>query len=719
MDKRKIAILGGGVGAMTAAFELTNQPDWNDRYDITLYQMGWRLGGKGASGRNAAIADRIQEHGLHLWMGFYENAFDTIRQAYEYCAVHNLTPDTPFPSYLDAFKPMNFTAVAEEYPAGKWSVWPIAWPATGPFPGDPGGDVEATFDHSTPWGYVHALLSYMRSELDRVLERRPLLHVAVDALADRLGIFPEREASGAISALRRARSLVSAVRPESGSDLDQLLDGLRDFLRGFGKLLESVVDDDPALRRLLTIIETGLAIAIGMIADDVIDKGFGSIDQYDFTEWLAKHGHPHPKNALTISMYDACFAYEGGVPEGFNMAAGTTLYGALRLMFTYRGALMWWMEAGMGDTIFTPVYKALEHRGVKFEFFHKVTKLNASANRVDSIDIDVQASLRGEKYDPLVSVKGLLCWPSEPLWEQLQPIEGTFVNRDLESWWTDVPPVSHKTLKAGEDFDTVILGISLGALPYLCEDFRRDPAWNAMLDNVLTVRTQAFQLWLNRTAAEMGWPYAQPGTPPDLRQAPVLCGFVEPFDTWAQMDHLIQRESWKPGDSCKQIAYFCNAAPDDPNQKPFSDPSYPATQLETVSTAASIFLYSNGDTIWRNGFTYSDLVNRAGAPGLDSQFLRINIDPSERYVLSVKGSTQYRLRADESRFDNLVLAGDWTLVDVNLGCVEAAVQSGKMAAYAIAGEPKFLFGAFRSELPMAEVGWSYRPKAKPAESTGG
>ena len=48
--KKKVAILGGGVGGMTAAFDLTNDPDWKDRFDeITVYQLGWRLGGKGAS----------------------------------------------------------------------------------------------------------------------------------------------------------------------------------------------------------------------------------------------------------------------------------------------------------------------------------------------------------------------------------------------------------------------------------------------------------------------------------------------------------------------------------------------------------------------------------------------------------------------------------------------------------------------------------------------
>jgi uncharacterized protein with NAD-binding domain and iron-sulfur cluster len=55
--REKIAILGGGIGSLTAAYELAVQ----DRYDITVYQMGWRLGGQGASGRNRALGDRIEE----------------------------------------------------------------------------------------------------------------------------------------------------------------------------------------------------------------------------------------------------------------------------------------------------------------------------------------------------------------------------------------------------------------------------------------------------------------------------------------------------------------------------------------------------------------------------------------------------------------------------------------------------------------------------------
>jgi uncharacterized protein with NAD-binding domain and iron-sulfur cluster len=66
--KTKVAVLGGGCGALAAAYWLTATPELRDRYSVTVYTRGWRLGGKGASGRNSAEADRIEEHGIHIWM---------------------------------------------------------------------------------------------------------------------------------------------------------------------------------------------------------------------------------------------------------------------------------------------------------------------------------------------------------------------------------------------------------------------------------------------------------------------------------------------------------------------------------------------------------------------------------------------------------------------------------------------------------------------------
>ena len=41
--RKKIAILGGGMSALTAAHELTRHEGWQELYEVTVYQMGWRV----------------------------------------------------------------------------------------------------------------------------------------------------------------------------------------------------------------------------------------------------------------------------------------------------------------------------------------------------------------------------------------------------------------------------------------------------------------------------------------------------------------------------------------------------------------------------------------------------------------------------------------------------------------------------------------------------
>ena len=55
MAKEKLIVLGGGCAAMAAVFGITDRAGWHEKYDITVYQPGWRLGGKGAAGRNAQM----------------------------------------------------------------------------------------------------------------------------------------------------------------------------------------------------------------------------------------------------------------------------------------------------------------------------------------------------------------------------------------------------------------------------------------------------------------------------------------------------------------------------------------------------------------------------------------------------------------------------------------------------------------------------------------
>src|SRR5258707_14410740 len=101
-QRRRIAVLGGGMGALAAAWELSARPGWRERFEIDVYQLGFRLGGKGASGCNRARNDRIEEHGLHVWMGFYRNAFALIRRCYDELG---RAPGTPLATWRDAFAP--------------------------------------------------------------------------------------------------------------------------------------------------------------------------------------------------------------------------------------------------------------------------------------------------------------------------------------------------------------------------------------------------------------------------------------------------------------------------------------------------------------------------------------------------------------------------------------------------------------------------------------
>jgi len=89
-QKKKVAVLGGGMSAMSTIYELLKADNFQGNYDITVYQMGWRIGGKGASGRQHMENpvdpndnnQRILEHGLHAWFCWYTNAFNQFKDLY-------------------------------------------------------------------------------------------------------------------------------------------------------------------------------------------------------------------------------------------------------------------------------------------------------------------------------------------------------------------------------------------------------------------------------------------------------------------------------------------------------------------------------------------------------------------------------------------------------------------------------------------------------------
>jgi len=64
------------------------------------------------------------------------------------------------------------------------------------------------------------------------------------------------------------------------------------------------------------------------------------------------------------------------------------------------------------------------------------------------------------------------------------------------------------------------------------------------------------------------------------------------------------------------------------------------------------------------------------------------VRPSDRYTQCLPGSTKHRISPLDRTYDNLTIAGDWTNCSLNMGCVEAAVMSGLLAAHALSGSPE-------------------------------
>ena len=310
---------------------------------------------------------------------------------------------------------------------------------------------------------------------------------------------------------------------------------------------------------------------------------------------------------------------------------------------------------GHGRHRVRPLYEVLRRRGVRFEFFHCVTRLGTSADggSVDEIDFVQQASVLGASYQPLVDVKGLPCWPSEPDWSQLADGEQLRALRvNLEQ---DTNPLAREpvTLRRSEDFDVAVLAIPVGALPAICSDLSAaNERFAQMLERSDTVMTQAFQLWLTRDARELGFPY-RPGT--------LASCFTEPLDTYCDMNQLLVREEWPTGDDVRQIAYFCGVLP-------HVGLDTQAQADERARTLALDYLEHSVQTIWPRShaggrFDWSLLVGADGASGaqaLQTQYCRANFSATDRYALTLAGHVKDRLWPDQSGFENLFLAGDWT-----------------------------------------------------------
>ena len=713
--KKRIAILGGGAAAMATAWRLTSEPGWQERYEITLYQMGWRLGGKGASGRRPPHG-RIEEHGLHIWLGFYHNSFRALQEVHreinpgvdESVGAGHSPPrivNGVFARCEDAFQPHSFVGIDMDLSDG-WDPWMMRTPISDdkPWQRDAMPSVAEYLQYLGEFLAGKAFAADSRPMYEREADEEPHGLLAwVAAQAKRLMMTVEEGLWSAGFAI--ATALGAQIKDVSAGGDASALDNLVRRLQGWvAQVFERQTANDLAARRHLFMLDMGATVLRGLVADRAFERArFNTLDE-EFCGWLKRHGAMPVTaslvtNPLLRGLYDFVFAFDGGSTKDLdrtaNFATAPALRTIMRMCFTYDGAIFWKMRAGMGDTIFTPFYKALARRGVQFKFFHRVQalRLDDAGQQVERIEIARQVNTTGPnrtEYQPLVNWLGLDCWPAEPDYAQIEGgeqlrAEAERQNVDLESMWFQWTDAEALTLQRGKDFDDVVFAISLGSVPFVAADLvAASPRWRSMVEQVKTVRTMGLQLWLKPDLRGLGW----------LGDSPVIDAYMEPFDTWADMSHLLPREDWSGAEAPpRNVAYFCGAMAGsgaDPN-----DHGLPAAADAEVNQLVDHRVLARLGTLWPGAARADGSLDPAL---IVERFERANIDPSELYVMSAAGTSRFRIKANETGFGNLTIAGDWIDNGFNAGCVEAAVMSGLQAANAVLGRADLNEGVLGREL---------------------
>jgi uncharacterized protein with NAD-binding domain and iron-sulfur cluster len=708
----RIAILGGGMAALSAAYQLT-RPELNGANQVTVYTLGWRLGGKAASGMDGW--GRNLEHGLHVWFGCYENTFQMIQEVYAARAAPPPGQQWAFQTWQNAVEPQLYTPIGTQAADGSWSYFKFSWPPNTGTPGD--GDLFPTaaemFEEVLGW-----LIEW----------------IGHGELADEAGFRrvagpmpgPEGAPARPSEALRHARPHLRAAlldptnKPAMALGIN-LIAWARDALAGaVGGIPSDVVD-------IFLAVTTGLWV-------DIIepDKPLLSIDHIEFRDWLLSHG-ANPgvvaNSSIVRVVYDTLFQYQGGDATQPNLAAGTGVGVVLRLVGTYKGSMMWEVQAGMGEVMVGPLYQQLLAQGVNFEFFSKVIGINpGTANGkpiVQSVIIQPQAAVSSGSYNPITVSGGLVHWPAQPDWGQLVngPAMQTF-GTNFESHWCAYPPgvtpPSKKPLVYGQDFDDVILAIALGAFKPLNQEdvslaqslIDADPDFASWVNNVDIVPSLGVQLWCNETTAQLGW------TDPK----PACVSGPEYIDIWADMSQVIAFEPWT-GTKPASLHYLTGTWATTLYTQPASATGTPAQAYDAIRTLTINWLNQYSALNWplaRAGaeFDWTVLVspnNYTGENRIDDQWLRPNVDPSECCTLSGANTTQYRPHATSNYFTNLYFAGEGTTMGFTTS-FEGSVMSGAAASQAICQSPAQIIGYNFLDVPPSQ--WETKPpqqkQGKPA-----
>jgi Flavin containing amine oxidoreductase len=237
----------------------------------------------------------------------------------------------------------------------------------------------------------------------------------------------------------------------------------------------------------------------------------------------------------------------------------------------------------------------------------------------------------------------------------------------------------------------------------------QSPAWADMLHNVTGVPTIAAQLWFTQTLDELGWSNVRSGGD----GPPLILSYATPLQAAADMTEISKHEPWLSRQAPpRSLLYLCDAMIAPPGAPHGAEPSgsYIVRSreaarkqslgwvLESIGHLLPGLVGADGNVAWSS---FASPVDASGPARFDAQYYRGNTSLSELYITTFPDTVRFRLPPGQSSFDNLYLAGDWTRNNIEIGSLEGAILSGRMAARSILGMSYSLYGE-RDPMPWGQ-----------------
>ena len=433
-----------------------------ERFEVIVYELGWQLGGKGASGRAphrgaGAGGRRIQEHGLHIWFGFYEHAFGMLRDAYE---ESGLAAGDDW--WRAPFEKCDAVSLYEQRDDGTWVRHSIKLPRRRRFGSRTADRAAASRIGRMLARTTRLIATGLRTELGATIGggawpaaddhtsrvASTLDQIAAEFDGSRLRVLGRRRAAS-----RRHAAGFSRLDDARAADVDrQRSNGcLASSRRRPRSAARAAGVTEPIERLWRGVLELVTAALTGIVRDDVLWRGFGP-----WTRRISENGSSATAPVMSAGAFAGSAravrpdvrisrrrqaSAEPGRREGPPVAADDDqLRGRVHVADARR-------DGRRGVRAAVP---GAEQRGVSFHFFSEVTRLRLMPGRpvIDAIELTRHATVAAgaDAYDPLERIGDWWCWPAEPDRAQL-PIASRRPRRSTR----------------GADFDDVVLAIPVGA----------------------------------------------------------------------------------------------------------------------------------------------------------------------------------------------------------------------------------------------------------------